>query len=335
MNLKERIVTKKNDVSEAVVNPPFPRIIKIDFCNTCNYSCIFCPACKQTGRKGFIDRDLCLRVLEDAYRAGARQLGLSMTGESLLNKDLEEYVRFAKKLGYEYIFLNTNGFFCDRARGLSLLECGINSIKFSINADKRMYQLIHGIDGYERVIANLEALYESRESLQVDCKIYISYIAIKQSLDEAEILREKTKNCCDEFLVMNATRRAGSISEIDGGLYIEGTNEYGFHYPCSQMFNSCNVTAEGYMIVCCEDFENMTVVADLHEEDIVSAWNNAVFTEYRRRHLDGQLEGSLCYNCLNNTNEPVIPARPDCAGHKESRERKANLDRRIRQILQL
>ena len=58
MNLKEKYIQKQRDLSSASVMPPFPQIIKIDICNTCNYSCIFCPQSKQTNKKGFIDNKL-------------------------------------------------------------------------------------------------------------------------------------------------------------------------------------------------------------------------------------------------------------------------------------
>ncbi len=110
LTLRERYINKQRDLSHVNSRPPFPRIVKIDICNTCNYACVFCPQSKQSGKVGNIDDALCKKIIIEAYDAGAREICLSSTGEPLLNPNLGEYIRFCKKLGYEYVFFNTNGF---------------------------------------------------------------------------------------------------------------------------------------------------------------------------------------------------------------------------------
>lgn len=102
--LKEKFLNKQKDLSSKAIRPPFPKIVKIDTCNTCNYRCVFCPQAKQHNKVGCIDSDLCYRIINDSYAAGARELCLSMTGEPLLNNELEDFIAYAKKLGYTYCF---------------------------------------------------------------------------------------------------------------------------------------------------------------------------------------------------------------------------------------
>ena len=154
--LKNKYLSKQRDLFGKSINPPFPKILKIDVCNTCNYSYIFCPQAKQHNKKGCIDKDLCYKIIDDAYVAGARELCLSMTGEPLLNMELENYVAYAKKMGYTYVFFNTNGYLLNEGRSEKLLSAGLDSIKISVNAS-RSYALIHGIDAFERVADNIKA----------------------------------------------------------------------------------------------------------------------------------------------------------------------------------
>ena len=326
--LKQRYLDKQRNTDCVSVNPSFPKILKIDICNTCNYNCVICPQSKQMEKKGCIDDYLCRKIIEDAFLAGARELCLSMTGEPLINKRLEEYIFFAKKIGYNYVFFNTNGYLCDKSRAISLIDSGVDSIKFSINADKKSYELIHGVDGYDIVIDNLRNIFEYRNKVCSSCRIYVSYVAVRQTIQEAELLKNKVSNICDEVLIMNANNRAGSISELDKDLFL-GLDEYAFKYPCSQPFNNAYVTAEGYMIICCQDFENYTVVSDLNKEDIVSAWNNEAFTSFRKRYLNGDFKGILCENCLCNCNNKVEPFDRAFAGYIESEAKKKDLDNRI------
>ena len=130
---------------------------------------------------------------------------------------------------------------------------------------------------------------------------------------------------------MNANGRGGSVSDDMNGLYADN-DEYSFAYPCSQLFNNIYVTAEGYVVICCQDFENLTVVADLNEETITSAWTNTKFTEFRKRYLEHDLKGTLCQNCLYGTSEKVIPLTPEKAGYDISKGRCMDLQKRIKKL---
>ncbi|MCU7884842.1 MAG: radical SAM protein, partial [Candidatus Thiodiazotropha sp. (ex Lucinoma annulata)] len=68
------------------------------------YSCpLQCPYCsnplKLGDRKEELETDEWLRVLAEARKLGAAQLGLS-GGEPLLRKDLEIIIKEARRLGY-------------------------------------------------------------------------------------------------------------------------------------------------------------------------------------------------------------------------------------------
>lgn len=334
--LKDKYQAKQSDLKEIGPAPRFPRIVKIDICNTCNYNCIFCPQAKQFKKVGCIDNDLCKKIIKDAFEAGARELCLSMTGEPLLNNHLEEYIIYAKKLGYEYVFLNTNGYLADDERGKSLINAGIDSIKFSVNSSLKSYFLVHGVDGYEKVIHNIKAMdrYRKQKVKGGGCKLYVSYVAVKQTLQEISEVKSSLSGFVDDIIVMNANNRGGAAKEIENELYA-GDDEYSFKFPCSQLFNNAYVTAEGYLIICCQDFENITVVADLHYESISEAWNNKKFTDFRERYLAKDLKGTLCYNCLNAASCPVEPLDVEKAYYEVSEFKVKDLHRRIDQLKNL
>lgn len=327
--LKNRYLKKQHDLSARSIYPPFPKIVKIDVCNTCNYRCIFCPQSRQYNKIGCIDKELCYRVIGDSYSAGARELCLSLAGEPLLNQELENYVAYAKQLGYTYVFFNTNGYLLTKDRSQKLLKAGIDSIKVSLNAGKRSYFLVHGIDAFEKVAENIKTFNELRGG---KCALYISYVAVRQTLDEVDEVKRLLSPYVDEIIVMNANGRGGSVFDKTNELYI-GEDEYSFSYPCSQLFNNVYVTAEGYMIICCQDFENLTVVADLHEETVADAWVNEKFTAFRRRYLEHDLKGTLCQNCIHNTSERVDPLTREKAYYDTNELREKDLLYRIDELI--
>lgn len=328
---KDKYLNKQKDLSAKSVYPPFPRILKIDTCNTCNYNCVFCPQSKQYNKVGNIDKELCYKIIDDAYAAGARELCLSMTGEPLLNKELSRYVSYAKKLGYEYIFFNTNGYLLTEDLSNDLLVAGVDSIKVSFNAGRKSYALIHGVDAYDRIVNNIKNFDRLRKE-KGHCAFYISFVAVRQTIHEAEEVKTDLGEYVDEIIVMNANGRGGSVFDHTSKLYI-ADDEYTFQYPCSQLFNNVYVTAEGYMIICCQDFENLTVVADLHHESVVNAWTNEKFTRFREKYLNHDLEGTLCKNCISNLQEEVIPLTPEKAYYDLSLQKENNLIKRIDKLV--
>lgn len=329
MNFKEKYLAKQREDRYVMERPPFPRIVKIDICNTCNYACVFCPQAKQTGKRGNIDDELCTKIIADAYRAGARELCLSSTGEPLLNRNLEKYIRQAKALGYTYVFFNTNGYLMDRSRAESVLAAGVDSVKFSINAGSAgTYKLVHGIDGYERVIENLIEMSRLRKEIRPQCKLYVSFVAVRQTRGEAAGLESKIGTYIDDFVAMNANSRGGSIREVEG-ILSAGGDEFSYQYPCSQLFHNLYVSAEGYVNICCQDFDNLTVVADLRETDVESAWHSEKFTAFRRKYLKKDLAHTLCANCVYGGDEEVVPLEKEKAYFRQSGKKIKNLQERI------
>ena len=109
-----------------------------------------CANSKGTKKRGIIDPEFAKRILKEAYDLGTREVGFYGMGEPLLDKNLEDYIAYAKMLGYEYTYITTNGALLSKERSEWLMDAGIDSIKFSINAtNARDYQLIHGKDEFD------------------------------------------------------------------------------------------------------------------------------------------------------------------------------------------
>jgi hypothetical protein len=81
----------------------------------------------------------------------------------------------------------------------------------------------------------------------------------------------------------------------------------GIEPPCSLPFARLHISAEGYLGVCCNDYQNYLAVADLKATPLAEAWNSDVFRTIRQRHLDKHVEGTLCHNCIHNLNTPIEP----------------------------
>ena len=52
--------------------------------------------------------------------------------------------------------------------------------------------------------------------------------------------------------------------------------------PCSMLWNRIHLTCEGYLTLCCVDYENSLVYSDLSVDSLETAWHNEVIKEMRK-----------------------------------------------------
>ena len=116
--------------------------------------CFFCPNPTMTRTRAVMKSDLAYKVMEDAAANSIREISFYSTGEPFLNKQLPDYIKAAKELGFTYVYLSSNGGRPVSARLEAALDAGLDSIKFSVNAgDRETYELVHGHDDFEERIA--------------------------------------------------------------------------------------------------------------------------------------------------------------------------------------
>ena len=277
--------------------PPFPQNMLIEISNVCNNDCVFCGHHRMKRRQGYCDKDVMTGIIQQAYDAGTREIGFYMQGEPLLNPDLELYVSFCKSLGFEYIYITTNGVNATVERIEKLCRAGLSSIKFSINAATReTYKKIHRRDYFDVVMKNLVNLAARKQTGGIKIPIFASYVVVKDNEDEIEMFKNRMGMYCDDIDIVYARNQAGNMPEL------ESKNEI----PCIQLFNRLHVTKEGYLNACCSDTDNMLAIADLREVSLRDAWYSEDMIELRRQHIQKDIRNNICYNCIYGRYDRVV-----------------------------
>jgi hypothetical protein len=82
---------------------------------------------------------------------------------------------------------------------------------------------------------------------------------------------------------------------------------------CKMPFNRLHVSCEGYLTLCCVDYQNYLALADLNTVSLRVAWNSPLFQDMRRRHIEKKLVGTLCGNCWQRRRDRVSPLVPKLA----------------------
>jgi pyruvate-formate lyase-activating enzyme len=166
--ISKRITNTVNIPEERLsVVPPVPKSIKIEITAHCDLKCFFCQVAITERTKGHIDAALLRRILDEAKAAGVEEVGLFWLGESFINRSLADYVAYAKKIGFERVFVTTNGRLADAKRLKPVFDAGLDSLKFSMNASsKESFKSTTGVDAYDQVLANIRSASELRGDLK-------------------------------------------------------------------------------------------------------------------------------------------------------------------------
>lgn len=285
-------------------------LVQLEVTNACNHKCIFCPNSSSTRTKKMIDINLAKRVIRECaeFLGNDKKICFHMNGEPLLYKHLPELVEYSKELGYDYCFITTNGSLANEDVLKKLFNAGLDSIKFSINAgSKETYLKIHGSDDYDKAINALKFSWNYRKENNLDYKIYVSCVGIKDNYSELVKFNDMVKGYCDEIVFYYPCSYAGQEIEKSKELYCDMSNlpinKFNIKHtdPCAVLWNSINVTCEGYLSLCCSESGNRLIVEDINSKSIKEAWLGEKMNLIRNKHLNGDIDDTPCLSCITET----------------------------------
>ncbi|WP_233588632.1 radical SAM/SPASM domain-containing protein [Legionella sp. km535] len=288
--------------SQQIETPPFPRQIQVETTNICNHGCQFCAYTLMDRPKRQMDPNLFKRLVKEAYDCGAREIGLFAGAEPLTCKWIVEYVSYCRDLGYDYMYISTNGSIPDQDKFKKILDAGLNSIKFSVNGGNReIYKAIHGNDHFERVISNIKFVSRYREEVKQNVFLGVSFVGMESSKHSFEELKELISNYVDEVIYYEASNQSGQMDNLPLPPYRD----------CHLPFNKLHISREGYIKACCNDYENLLAVEDLNVMSIKEAWHSKLFQELRQKHIQNKLDGTLCGNCIRGSKVKPCAINPN------------------------
>ena len=291
-----------------------------DLTNGCNHACYFCNNPHQQRKISRMPKDLGFRIMKEAAEAGVEEIGFYNTGDPFVSTDLEDFVAEAKRLGYTYIYLTTNGALATPNRAKKVIDAGLDSIKFSINAGSReTYKAVHGKDDWDKVITHLEWISEYRKELDRPFYLAISYVQTRITETESEDFKQRYGHLVDEAVVFDCHDQVGQMSateEILAANHLPLRAER-FSGICSSPFKRVHLTSEGYLTLCCVEYENYAAVENLAEMSFMEAWHSPRFQAARQKHMDGNLKGTICDGCWFGNKGDFKPINPALANNAD------------------
>lgn len=290
---------------------PAPKSVKIELTGKCNFACTFCARSDVLREQKHMDFDLYKKLVKDMREAGVEELGVFYLGESFMVSWLPEAIKYAKTLGFPYVFLTTNGSLAFPDRVEACMKAGLDSLKFSYNYANG--QQLHDIARVKEkffgtIQSNIKDAFKIRETGGYSCGLYASYIEYdgEQGYKMAKAVEEISKYV-DEVYALPLYNQAASSRVVKresdkGWKPIAGNRGRAAALreplPCWAVFTEGHITSDGKLSACCFDHDGRFHMGDLTKVSFMEAWNSKEFQILRKAHLEKDVTGTACEKCV-------------------------------------
>lgn len=177
---------------------PFPITMELDLCGACNSHC---PRCAGGERRGKLEKDKVVQVLQELAAEGTRAVTYTGGGEPSLHEDLAELLLRTKTLGMDCALI-TNGL----ALTPEQIESTVTNCtwaRISLDAGTASsYKYTHGgtPEEFEQVIENTALLALARKRLETDCTIGVGYLIDDRTIPDMEASAKICKDVGADYI---------------------------------------------------------------------------------------------------------------------------------------
>jgi MoaA/NifB/PqqE/SkfB family radical SAM enzyme len=145
----------KGNTEEEICPGVGQEALAIEVTTRCNGSCSHCFARSGISRRSSLSVDLVKEIIVEGYDTGYRHLHVT-GGEPLLWKGLFEVLDYGFGVGYQTIFINTNGTLMTEEIAKRLADYGNLSISISLDGPEDLHNRIRGKGSHRRMMRGIE-----------------------------------------------------------------------------------------------------------------------------------------------------------------------------------
>jgi len=292
---------------------PAPKSVKIELTGRCNYLCGFCALrTREKQPRTDMDFDFFKRITAEMKNAGVEEIGVFYLGESFMNPDLLfKAIKWCKQvLKFPYVFLTSNASLASPPIVGLLMEAGLDSLKWSVNAaDDEQFEKVMGVKMKlnQRAMENIKAAKAVRDQGNFSCGLYASSIKYdgEQQVKMESVIRDSVAPYVDQhyYLPLYSMGSVAAEREAELGYRPTAGNQGRLEalrqpVPCWSAFTEGHVTATGGLSACCFDSNADWEMADLTKVRFLEGWNSEKFVALRAAHLKKDLSGTVCEKCV-------------------------------------
>ena len=277
-----------------------PELFQVEPTNYCNLKCPMCPHDLMTREVGFMDLALYRSVVQQVRRYSA-SVRLHNMGESLLHRQISEFISYAKENGLTTI-LSSNASALTRRASERIIDAGLDELLISFDGvSKEIYEFCRAGANYNNVLANIDQFLQLRERRRTSSpKVTMSLIDMPLTKGEISEFIRRWSPKVDNVRIKPPRNWDGSSNRINELVSIPGQHSSG--YPCSRLWTSLVVLWDGRVVPCCMDFDAKVVLGNMKEKTLAEIFNDRPMQALRAVHANAEVcKSDLCRGCSSPT----------------------------------
>ena len=300
----------------------FPLFLQIEPTILCNLECTFCinPFLPRT--RTSLSLEKFQQILDQVPTV--TKISLVGIGESFMNKELWQIVRFAKSKGIE-IGTTTNGTILNDKILNEIFDSGVDWLNFSLDgATKGTYEKMRPGAVFEDVLANIRRIVEHGQGRKKP-ELAVWFLANRENIAELPMMVPLVKSLGISALNTQGVhywghpdwheraKGANAISDLGEILrqvrsraQEEGVLFQWVNFPDESASRGCKwpwkgsyITADGYVTPCCENGSdpNRINFGNIFDQPFSEVWNSQAYQRFRRKLRSSDGRPSICVDC--------------------------------------
>lgn len=300
---------KWNETLKGSVTTDYPLHLNFELTYGCNLKCEMCIYSLPISERGYrieknrrISLENFSEIIDEGSEMGLCSVSLNSYNEPLLCKNIDEYVKYAKKKNIIDIFFSSNAILLEEEMIIKLLESGLTKILFSIDAfTSETYEKIRKADKLKKVVSNILRFVGKKNELNKKLPITrVSFVENAINTHEKDDFIKFWEDKIDYILVQQFTNPfAGknNYNEINNKFNLDELNPLN---ECRQLYQRLVIANNGDVHPCCSNYGYSLILGNIYKESIGEIWNKNKTKELREQiNSDSKKQPKSCILCRN------------------------------------
>ncbi len=289
------LVDSETDLSRSY----YLKYVSLEAHTVCNQSCYFCPVSLAPRESHFMPTETYERIVGEIAELGEPIEAVFMISynEPTVDPRFLDQVRSIRAAGLPPATL-TNGTGLTPERSDALAEMGgLRYLSINISTlDRQRYRQDRGRDHLEKVLRNLD--YAKDMPVGEDMHIVVLGMGDDTHQRDFEELQERFAGSRFDVRHFVANDRAGYL-KIGLKARHDGPQLCGCEHMGSRPIHHLHVTPRAEVILCCQDYNENSVIGDLNRNSVREALTGDDFARARRQvyGVEEAPDNFLCHNC--------------------------------------
>lgn len=275
-----------------LINAKFPTHLEVEAASKCQMKCPMCwTTYMSEDVKGTMKFDLFKKIIDEASINNVFSIKLSWRGEPMLNHNLIEMIKYAKRKKIPHVAFLTNAELLTKKKSEELIESGCDWISVSADGTDKIYNKIRFPAIFEETLDRVRYLKKLREQLGKK-KPLIRVQSIMSAVEnDTQKYYDSWKDIADKINIIADQIRDENIDHTK--------LEFDPYFMCPKPWQRLAIAHDGRVHQCIADYHGSNILGDVKVNSIKEIWEGKKNKELRKSFTDHIFfkKNKACQNC--------------------------------------